>query len=249
MTESEGGAELVVFQTADIHSRRGFGGRVARLATLGSLLVDCGDALAGSSTLYQTREPVADELNAAPYQAIAVGNREFHYAYGALRRRAQMLRAPLLCSNLIDLRGRPSPFQRELRLTVAGLHVRLLALLVPQYRRGSGWEKLFGWRFLPPDEALAEMHAGAAEADVTLLLSHLGLAADRDVALRSPFLTAILGGHSHDLLEQPELVNGIPIVHVGAYASYVGRLALRIEAGRLRSFAFTLLPLLSGGPS
>lgn len=249
MTGSAGGAELVVFQTADIHSRRGFGEQVARVATPGSVLVDCGDTLAGSSTVFKKREPVAAELNAAPYRAIAVGNREFHYAYTAFRRRASMLHAPLLCSNLIDLRRRPSPFQRQLELTVGGVRVRLLAVLAPQYRCGSGWEKVFGWRFLPPDAALAEMQACGGVADATLLLSHLGLSADREVARRWPFLTAILGGHSHDLLEQPELVNGIPIVHVGAYGRYIGRLALRIEEQRLRSFTFTLLPLLSGGPS
>lgn len=238
---------LVIYQTSDVHARRGFGRKVAALAEPDSLIVDCGDALRGSSTMYFGREPVAAEFAAAPYAAVAVGNREFHYVHKWFASRAAMLPVPLVCSNLLDLRGRTPPFVRELRVTRNGVRARLLGVLVPQYRTGSGWEKIFGWRFLAPEVALAEMLAQTGD-EVTIVLSHLGLDADRRLAAAFPMIGAVLGGHTHAALPEPEVVNGVPIAHVGAFARHVGRLELDVgengAGAQLRSFR--LLPLLEG---
>jgi len=236
---------LVIYHTSDIHAAPAFGDRLAELVEPGSLLVDSGDALAGSSWFFRNEEPVADELAKAPYAAMAVGNREFHYLHGAFASRARRLRIPLVCSNLIDLRGRAPVFARELRATANGLQVRILALLVPQYRTGSGWERVFGWRFLAPHAALAELLAARPGEQTlpTIVLSHLGLDADRSLARDWPGLCAILGGHSHDALWQPQIVNGIPIAHPGAFAAHVGRLELEVEGGVTRFVSYRLLQL------
>src|ERR1700680_1565936 len=164
------GARLTVWFTADVHDRRGFGECLRALVGPDELLVDCGDSLRGSSTVYRSDEGVAEEFARAPYRAQAVGNREFHYVHRWFAARARALPMPMLCTNLEDLRGRtPAPFAPELTVIVAGLRVRLLAVLVPQYRTGSGWERVFGWRFLAPHAALARAFAApeAAAADVT----------------------------------------------------------------------------------
>jgi 2',3'-cyclic-nucleotide 2'-phosphodiesterase (5'-nucleotidase family) len=246
-------SRLVIYHTSDIHSRLGFGRRLAEIAGAEptSLLVDCGDALRGSSVLYVAAEPVADEMRRAPYAAIAVGNREFHYLHTAFGARARLLPAPLVCSNLLDLWKRPAVFARELTVHRGGLCIRILGLLVPQYRTGSGWERIFGWRFLAPERALQEWAPAASgspdgrpvPADATIVLSHVGLQADREVAHSAGWLTAILGGHSHVALSEPEVINGVPIAHPGAYAQYVGRLELAIENGSSRVVGYDLLPL------
>lgn len=242
-------ARLIVYHTSDVHDRRGFGARLASLVEQDSLLVDCGDALRGSSTVYHRDEPIAADFAAAPYAAQAVGNREFHYLHGAMLARARAMRAPWVCSNLVDLRERTPPFVRELHVDVGGLRVRMLALLAPQYRTGSGWERIFGWRFLAPDVALGELlDASPDGSDATVLLSHLGLAADRGLARRHSRLSAIVGGHSHDVLAQPEIVDGVPVAHAGPFAQFVGRLELAIDrdrARRPRVVSYRLVPLLA----
>ncbi|HZW72354.1 MAG TPA: hypothetical protein VFF43_02350, partial [Caldimonas sp.] len=192
--------KLVVYHTSDIHARTGFGTRLSALVEKDALLVDCGDALAGSSTIYRSREPIAEDFAAAPYRAQAVGNREFHYLHSCMLARSRAMHVPWVCSNLIDLRGREPAFARDLVVTADGMSVRIVALLVPQYRTGSGWERIFGWRFLAPRVALSEMLDRDGPWEATLLLSHLGLEADRDVAAKFPQLAAIIGGHSHDTL-------------------------------------------------
>jgi len=237
-------SRLVVYHTSDIHAATQFGERLAALVEPDSLLVDSGDAFAGSSVFYRRAEPVADELAKAPYAAMAVGNREFHYLHGAFAARARRLRMPLVCSNLIDLRGRPPVFAREHFAFAAGAKIRILALLVPQYRTGSGWEKVFGWRFLSPEAALTELLARPAAQDgPTILLSHLGLEHDRALAERWPGFAAILGGHSHDALWQPQIVNGVPIAHPGAFAAHVGRLELAVSDGSTRFVSYRLMQL------
>lgn len=237
---------LTVWFTADVHDRRGFGERLRALVGPDELLVDCGDSLRGSSTVYRAHEGVVAEFARAPYRAQAVGNREFHYLHRFFAARAQAMPMPMLCTNLEDLRGRlPAPFARELTLLVAGLRVRLLAVLVPQYRIGSGWERVFGWRFLAPHAALSRAFDSPSHdaADVTLLLSHVGLRTDRALATSFPRLSAILGGHSHDTLETPEIIGGVPIVHAGAYARTAGRLDLDVDGARSTVASYRLVPL------
>jgi 5'-nucleotidase len=227
---------LSIWFTSDVHDRRGFGAKLASLVGPDELLVDCGDALRGSSTVYHAREGVVEEFARAPYRAQAVGNREFHYLHRFFAARAKALPMPLVCTNIEDLQHRePAPFVHELHLSVGGVLVRLLALLVPQYRTRSGWERLFGWRFLAPEVALSRAFSAGqpeAEPDVTLLLSHLGLKADRIIAARFGRLSAILGGHSHDTLTEPEIVAGVPIVHAGAFARDAGNLVLSLGGER-----------------
>ena len=242
-----GAGKLVIYHTSDVHGRRGFGARLASIVEPGTLLVDCGDALEGSSTVYRRDEPVVAEFAQAPYAAQAVGNREFHYFHSCMLARSRAMRVPWVCSNLVDLRDRKPPFSRSLDVDVAGTRVRILALLVPQYRTGSGWERLFGWRFLAPEAALEELRSStdAPPADAIVLLSHLGLAADRDLAVRHPEFAAIIGGHSHDTLAEPDIVNGVSIVHAGAFARNAGRLEIESHDGRWRAASYRLIPLVA----
>lgn len=236
---------LVIYHTSDVHDRRGFGRLLAGIVEPDALLVDCGDALRGSSTVYRRREDVMREFAAAPYRAQAVGNREFHYVHGWMLARSRAMSVPWICSNVVDVRHRAPAFRPELLLDAGSVRVRLLALLVPQYRTGSGWERIFGWRFLAPEAALAPLLRDAPPNDATLVLSHLGLEADREVAHRFPSLTAIVGGHSHDTLQEPAIVAGVPIVHAGAFARYAGRLELALSGGHARVVSYRLVPLLA----
>jgi len=153
-----------IYHTSDLHDHRGI---VAPLQALRErqpgLLVDCGDSLRGSQTVFFRNEPIIAEIDAAHYDLQAMGNREFNYLYGAVRARARLMKHPLVCSNLIDLRGRPLPFERQYALERDDgnrrWQLRFVALLVPQYPAGSVWEHVFGWRFLDPFDVAAEAAA------------------------------------------------------------------------------------------
>jgi 5'-nucleotidase len=238
-----------IYHTSDLHDHRHIAAPLRALrAHAPGLLVDCGDSLRGSQTVFHRREPIVAEIDAAGYDVQAMGNREFHYLLGAVRARVALMRHPFICANLVDTFGRALPFVPEITLTRtdvdgASWTFRFFGLLVPQYPVGSWWERIFGWRFLSPI-AVAEQIAAQTPAGVTLVaLSHLGLRADRELARCVPRLDLVLGGHSHDTLEQPEYVGEVPIVHAGPYGAFASQTDLVRDGGRARVGAFALVPL------
>ncbi len=242
---------LRIYHTSDLHDHRGIVKRLRSLRdSAPGFLFDSGDSLRGSQTVYRRNEPIVAELAAAGYDAQGVGNREFHYLHALMTARSRKMRYPLVCSNLIDMRRRPLPFVRELTLeqsdSIETWWLRIFSLLVVQYPEGSPWENVFGWRFLDPIEIARRMAASTPAGTALVVLSHLGLAADRLLAEAVPRLNLILGGHSHDTLREPEYVSGVPIVHAGPYGAHVSRTELeRTAGGEIRVERFALLPLLA----
>ena len=237
-----------IYHTSDLHDHRGIAAPLKALrAGDPGLLVDCGDTLRGSQTVYYRNEPIIAEMNAAGYDLGAPGNREFHYFHHLMQARLEKIRRPLICSNLVDTFRRPLPFATSYNMKFDERRtLRFFGLLVPQYPTGSRWERLFGWRFLDP-LAVAQRFAHSVTVDeVFVLLSHLGLETDRKIAQAVPRLDLILGGHSHDTLHTPEYVGEVPIVHAGPYGKYVSAtdLVFDDERGRARVVQSSLLPLL-----
>ena len=239
-----------IYHTSDLHDRRGIARPLRRLrAERPGLLFDCGDSLRGSQSIYYRNEPVVEEIDAAGYDAQAIGNREFHYLLPLLRARAARMRHPLVCTNLEDTKNRALPFERSLQFDGGGdapVRVHVLGLLIMQYRIGSPWERVFGWRFLDPWDAIAPYAQAMPEGEMLVVLSHIGLSLDVELARRVPRIDLLLGGHSHDTLETPRYVGEVPIVHAGPYGRFVSRSELRYDPQR-RRFAvtdFALLPLL-----
>ncbi len=243
---------LRIYHTSDLHDHRGFAPRLRALrAQRPGLLFDCGDSLRGSQTVYHRSEPVVGELGEAGYDAQSIGNREFHYLFALLRARARMMGYPLVCTNLRDVKGRELPFAQSLRFVVPGgmggsYRVHVLGLLIMQYPVGSPWERVFGWRFLDPWDAIAPYAAALGPREPLVVLSHLGLSLDVKLAQRVPRIDLLLGGHSHDTLAQPRYAGDVPIVHAGPYGEFVSRSELVYTPGRGRFVLadFALLPLL-----
>jgi 2',3'-cyclic-nucleotide 2'-phosphodiesterase (5'-nucleotidase family) len=239
-----------IYHTSDLHDHRGI---VPPLKALREerpgLLFDCGDSLRGSQTLYRSSEPILAEIDAAGYDAQAIGNREFHYLFPLLKARAQRMHHPLVCTNLLDVKGRSLPFVRSLVLDRDGIRIHVLGVLVMQYPTGSGWERVFGWRFVDPWDAVEPYARAVPDGEMLVVLSHVGLRLDRTLARRVPRIDLVLGGHSHDTLFEPEFSGDVPIVHAGPYGRYVSESELSYDAARKR-FALTefrLVPLLPVG--
>jgi 5'-nucleotidase len=241
-----------IYHTSDLHDHRGIAPRLRALREQQpGLLFDCGDSLRGSQTVYHRSEPIVDDIDAAGYDAQAIGNREFHYLFPLLRARASRMQHPLVCTNLVDTKGRPLPFAPSLRFEAdangaSATRVHVLGLLIMQYPVGSPWERIFGWRFLDPWDAIAPYAEQIPDGDMLVVLSHVGLSLDRKLAARVPRIDLLLGGHSHDTLPEPEYVGNVPIVHAGPYGHYVSRSELTYDqsARRFAVDTFGLVPVL-----
>jgi 5'-nucleotidase / UDP-sugar diphosphatase len=88
--------------------------------------------------------------------------------------------------------------------------------------------------------------------DIIICLSHSGVLKDKsgkwggeDVELATLVkgINLIIGGHSHTKLDQPLIVNGIPIVQTGEFGQFVGRLSLVYSNGNLKVDNYKLIPV------
>lgn len=240
---------MIILHSNDVH-----GELPALLALLGqvrqthkqAVWVDSGDALRGSNTVFRWHEPILEAMRAQGCLAMAMGNREFNYQRWVLRRRRSERQFPLLCANLRDLRGAEptadergfSTWQEHLELDTPEGLVFVVGATVVQYPVGSPWESVFGFRFLDPLSVVPSLAQKAAQRGAAVwVLSHLGLDVDRRLAEDLPSGSLILGGHTHTVLERPEMVNGCWIVQGGAHARFLGLLDYAVAERTLRSYA------------
>jgi 2',3'-cyclic-nucleotide 2'-phosphodiesterase (5'-nucleotidase family) len=245
-------APVTILFTSDLHSafrpgRDGRGGlaRVAGYAAdlrgrqPGVLLLDGGDAVSGTptSSLAQGR-PAFQLMSLAGYDAMAVGNHEFDHGWRLLSAYRSLATFPLLSANIEGPGGEPLADAAYVVLDADGVRVGVIGLTpesTPDFAPPVATE---GCAFHPAAPALAALLPEVRErADVVVVLSHLGLAADRSLAQAVPGADVILGGHSHERRHIPERIGGTLLAHAGDRAQNLVRVDLEVDLarGRLRS--------------
>lgn len=197
-----------------------------------TLLLDAGDALAGSNTAFRWDEPIVTRMRELGYHAQTMGNREFHYFRWVQRWRELEREFPLLACNLEDLTRPQWPWRSHVERVLGGVRVGVIGATPVQYPVGSRWERLTGFRFLDPLPCLERwVEELRPRCDLLIFLSHLGLPDDLKIAERGLALDLILGGHSHDLTPEPLYRGKLPVVHGGANGRYLGELELEPGGG------------------
>lgn len=93
---------------------------------------------------------------------------------------------------------------------------------------------------------IVEEHRG--DVDLLVMVSHLGLGEDKEIAAEVDGIDIILGGHSHSTLWVPEVVNDTVIIQCGSSADYVGRLDVTYSPvqGTVQRHSYGLHPNLPG---
>ncbi len=211
-------------------------------------LLDAGDQFMGS-LFYSHHRGLAEAAvqNALGCTAMALGNHEFDHGPEVLARYAAAVPFRLLAANL-DTSAEPLLHGRiaaahELRLD--GARIVLVGLITPDTPNiASPGPRL---RFLDAEDA-ADRAVWTARREgpcTVVVLSHLGLGADRRLADAVRGIDVIVGGHSHTLLGNglagaaapyPVEQRGALIVQAGAHGRWVGRLDLDIGTdGRVQA--------------
>ncbi len=229
-----------------------------RLVTLRSgvgLYFDCGDAVKSGNVGVPTKQdPVWARLARAGCDAGAPGNREFHVSSAAFRRKLRGCRHPLLAANM-SWNGRsrkpllPPPDgallasdQPPLASALTIGDVGVFGVMVPMVTERMAARAVSAFLHRDPIEAAREcVEWLRPRCRVVVALTHIGLRADKRLAEEVPGVDIILGGHSHDLLDEPLRVGSTWIAHIGAHAYFAGvhefkggRLTTRLEPLRPR---------------
>ncbi len=224
---------LTIIHTADLHGRldrRGAEALRFLAEQTGALLLDSGDAISAGNVYVRAREPVLEVMNAAGYDAMAMGNREFFFRKSGLLRKTAQARFPVLATNVLPLRDDLGHVLRWTVLDTGGRRVGVLGLTPTMIAPASFAERFSDLRFITWEGAAVEaVEALRGEAEWLVALSHRGLEDDRALAELCPQLDAVLGGHSHDACT--EVVGPRPTVisHPGYHARSAA--VIRIDRG------------------
>ncbi len=233
-----GAARLVTEVNALRDQIRASGGNV--------LVLEAGDVFQGSLffTTY-SGEAEAEMMNLVGLDAMMYGNHEFDLGSEPLAKFIEIAKFPVL-SGSVDTSGDKvlGPLARDhLELDVGGERVAILAATTTDTPEIASPDKADVFRdpvaYLT-DEVKALQASGVNKI---ILVSHLGVNADIEVAEAVPGIDAIIGGHSHTLFSNtdpdapykyPLMVDGpdgraVPIVQAGAYSKYLGHLTLTFD--------------------
>ncbi|MCS7208334.1 MAG: metallophosphoesterase [Fimbriimonadales bacterium] len=230
--------KLALLHTNDAHNRWD-AAFVARLQALkaqhDALLLDSGDCIRSGNLGVPLRpEPAWEWMREAGYNAITIGNREFHITAGGFLAKTRGAPCPLLCANLRSKQPEtPLPVQPVWQTVCHGTRVAVLGLTVPMVTPRMRSAILSAYLFDPPLEVAKQWVARLRpEADLLIALTHIGAQHDRRLAQACPELDVILGGHSHTPISPPECVNGVWISQSPPFCKGATLLVLTREVNR-----------------
>ncbi|MBI3928302.1 MAG: bifunctional metallophosphatase/5'-nucleotidase [Armatimonadetes bacterium] len=204
-----------------------------------TLVLDAGDSVSGQviTDLDQGRSMI-DVMNRMGYAAGTIGNHDFDFHVKDLEDRLRMSQFPVILSNVTYEDGKPLPNTASSRIIeLDGVKIGIIGLLTDDIPRLVLPERTHGMVFEPGVDALEreKKHLEAQGADLVVVLSHSGLDADREMAKRFPGEELlIVGGHSHDRLEQPVQEAGNYIVQAGSHGKQLGKVQVTFDRQKKR---------------
>ena len=214
--------------------------------------VDNGDAIHGTGPAQWTKgASIVPVLNAMGVEVMTPGNWEFGFGPETLRERVGALHFPMIACNVQRAAEGEPEFPATTVREVAGLRVGFVGITSPIVTRTMPRPFGAGLRFAEAEDVLPETIARLRDAerpDLVVLVSHYGFAQEVEIARRVRGIDVILGGHTHDVLAAPVQVGGAIITQAGAHGSYLTRLDLEIENGRVCGMRHELLPVRADGP-
>lgn len=200
------------------------------------LLLDAGDALNGEQGvgLLSKGEVQVAAMNQLAYDGMTLGSGDFVIGWDLLQKRMAEAKFPILSANVVlsdtgALIGRPY-FIKELtpehKVAVIGLTDPYVMTLTQAV---NGPEV----RVLDTTETLRRYVAEvSAQADIIVLLSHLGLDEDQILANQFPEIDIIIGGQSGHQLDPPirPQPGGPVIAQAGSLGQRLGLARLDFDA-------------------
>ncbi len=125
---------------------------------------------------------------------MALGNHEFDYGVGNVVRLVRLAKFPVLAANVSGLREvKPYVLLGPPRVPC---RIAVIGLVTPETPRITGPGATKGVRFSDPAAATRALMK-EVQADLYILVTHLGREADLKLAAEVPGIALIAGGHSH----------------------------------------------------
>ncbi len=223
---------------------------IAREKNPNTFIIDTGDMFQGSElSVKTTGKALQPILNALGYNLYIPGNWEVVYYKENMQKLLGGLHAPKICANMYHDLGEGKSgeliFPPYYTWNVAGIKIGFVSYtdpLVP-IRQSPAYSKGIIYTF--PEKNLAyyvKVLREQEQCDFVILLSHLGLSQQIALANHSACegVDYIFGGDTHERVRKPIQCKYSKVVEPGAFGSFVGRLDLVVENGKIIKEQYSL---------
>lgn len=266
---------LTYLDFAQAASRYGQLGGFAHLKTLidrlrgevgpaDALVLDGGDLWQGSATAYWTRGQDMVEASNRLGIDIMTGHWEFTYKEDEIRANIKAFKGEFLAQNVFLseealFNGAQAYDQASGRVfkpctvrELGGRRIGIIGQAFPYTPIANPAYFIPDWRFGIREaelQALIDRLRKSEKVDAVVLLSHNGMDVDLKLASRVTGIDVILGGHTHDAVPRPSVVENRDgktlVTNSGTNGKFVAALDLDVGKGRVRGFKYRLLPVFS----
>ncbi len=175
-------------------------------------------------------------MNLIAPDVVAIGNHEVDYGVPHLLFIEKCAKFPIINANIHIRTNMTRLFKDHYIIEIGGMKVLFIAIITEEVLAQTKSDMMIS-TFLDVGEAANEVGKicdvyNTIDIDFTVLLTHIGFEDDKVLAAQlNPDwgVDVIVGGHSHTLLEKPEVINDILIVQAGVGTDQIGRFDLIID--------------------
>ncbi|MFQ5812738.1 MAG: bifunctional metallophosphatase/5'-nucleotidase [Anaerolineae bacterium] len=195
------------------------------------LLLDGGNTLFGDRPLAQQTQgqAIVAAMNLLGYDALVLGGQDFRLGLDVLRQRMEEAEFPILSANAV-ISGTDRLFATPYVIKEIGDHkVAIIGLTNQEAASAAGGDIVV----LDPLKTLKDVMVEVSEeADVVIVLSHLGTEVDFQMAGEVKGIDLIVGGHSRDVLDPPlwNEASGTVIAQAGYQGRWIGVVSLDVDS-------------------
>ena len=200
------------------------------------LYVISGDMLQGSiiDTEFKGISTI-EIMNYLAPDVATLGNHEFDYGLPHLLFLEKMANFPIVNANLYIKKYHKRLMKPFTILNKAGFDILFIGIITDDVIDSLKRDEIGS--FVSLEEASDEVGKITnayknEDIDLTILLTHIGFDADKELAkmLKPEWgVDIIIGGHSHTILEKPEVINNILITQAGVGTDQIGRFDVVVD--------------------
>ncbi|MGE7810440.1 bifunctional UDP-sugar hydrolase/5'-nucleotidase [Lysinibacillus capsici] len=233
--------KIHIFHTNDLHSHFKYWPRMQsyvkemrnKLGNIGetSYLFDVGDHLDRSNIYTEATVGKGNVrlLNEAGYDVVTIGNNEgITLSHEELFHLYDNANFDVVVANVYASHGKKPAWMKPyvILTTAMGTKIGVIAAtaMFEVYYEELNWHM---------DDARSTLlrlaHQLREEVDIVLCLSHLGITEDELLADECPEIDVIFGSHTHHVLPEGKVINGVLLTGGGKFGQYTGHLIIEYD--------------------
>ena len=207
------------------------------------LYFDGGDLFHGTLPLVDSQgNALIPILQKMDLDGFVPGNWDYAYGKQQLRQLTEKLGFPTLACNVVDNESQRNFFEPYMIKELNGIKIGIIGLTYPYVDITMPPDFSDGLSFTKGVEEVREsVEALDEQADVVVLLSHMGLPLDAKLVSLVDGIDIVLSGHSHDRVQKPIVQNDTYIVQAGSSSSFIGRLDVEFENDAITNLQYELI--------